>query len=140
MTYSFSLIIIRAVRLGHEWISNSKQCGCCCCCCCCCCGLQWLGAGGLLAFARPSTPDIYMFDLTNPAQPQYKHGYTSKTGSCMDEFVAHKSGGFIVSSMCGRDGECVLPPRGGGGRGGCKIAGEAGAGSASTALVQADTS
>jgi hypothetical protein len=55
-----------------------------------------------------------MFDLSNPAKPQYKYGLTSSSGSCMDEFVAHKNGGFMVTSMCGRDGESGSAVWGGG--------------------------
>lgn len=73
------------------------------------CLLQWLGAGGLLAFTQADTHDIYMFNLEDPAKPQYSHGYTSSSGSCMDEFIAHREGGFVVTSMCGRDGESACP-------------------------------
>lgn len=54
----------------------------------------------------PNTADIFMFDLSNPAKPQYKYGLTGTLGTCVDEFVAHKSGGFVATAMCGRDGEC----------------------------------
>lgn len=55
----------------------------------------------LPTFNPTNSVQIFMFDVSNPAKPVYKHGLTSSSGACMDEFVAHKNGGFAVSSMCG---------------------------------------
>lgn len=72
---------------------------------------KWLAAGGLVSVVAPTpTPDIFVFDVSNPAKPSFSHALTAKTGACVDEFLPLASGGFAISAMCGRDGK----PGGGG--------------------------
>jgi hypothetical protein len=66
---------------------------------------QYLAAGGLLSLLKPNTPDIFIFDVSDADKPVYKYGLTSTIGTCPDEFVAARSGGFYASSMCSRTGE-----------------------------------
>ena len=62
-----------------------------------------LGAGGLLSFLK-GQPQIFFFDVSDPARPKFIKSVNPPDASITDEFAPLADGGFMVTMMGGPNG------------------------------------